>query len=141
MGSKNVVTHTGVVKETGTKGIKVDITVLSGCASCQIKGSCSMAEQTNKELEIECDPAPFKTGQKVLVKLQTHQGFRALFLGYLLPFIILVTVMIILSTLIENEATVGLISLASIIPYYIAIYVLRNKIKKKFTYVVNPLND
>ncbi|MBN1927371.1 MAG: SoxR reducing system RseC family protein [Prolixibacteraceae bacterium] len=141
MDSKREVTHTGIVKETGKRGIKVDIVVLSGCASCQIKGSCNMAEQTNKELEIECDPTPFKTGQKVLIKLRASQGFNAIFLGYLLPFLILISVMILTSTITKDEALTGLVSLASVIPYYIALYFFRNRIKKKFTYVVNPLNS
>jgi sigma-E factor negative regulatory protein RseC len=64
---------------------------------------------------------------------------NALFLGYVLPFIILLSVMIILSGQTENEGLVGIVSIASLVPYYLLLYYFREQIKKKFTYVVEPL--
>ncbi|MDA3929708.1 MAG: SoxR reducing system RseC family protein [Prolixibacteraceae bacterium] len=141
MDSKKEVTHNGFVKELGKRGIKVGIIVQSGCASCQINGSCNMSEQTDKELDIDCDPSPFNLGQKVVVHLKSSQGMNALFLGYVLPFIVLLTVMIIANYLTSNEAIIGVAALVSLIPYYVVLYLYRNKIKKKFTYVVNPLKS
>lgn len=141
MSTKNEVTHTGIVKSVGRDGIIVGIVVQSGCASCQIKGACNMAEQTDKELDIRCDPFAYKVGQQVTVCLKTAQGMNALFLGYVLPFIVLLSVMIILSNFIEDEGVVGLVSLASLVPYYVVLYFFRKQIKKKFTYVVKPLNN
>ena len=99
MGSNKEVTHNGIVKSKTTQSIKVAIVVQSGCASCQIKGSCNMAEQTDKELDISCDPLLYCVGQRVEVKLKASQGFNALFLGYLLPFVVLLTTMIIASNI------------------------------------------
>lgn len=140
MSSKKEVSHTGIVKEIGVQGIKVGIIVQSGCASCEIKGSCSMSEQTDKELDIVCNPDTFRIGQKVLVSLKSTQGMSALFLGYVLPFIVLMLAMIIASNLTKNEGIIGLAAIISLLPYYTILYLYRNKIKKKFTYVVNPLN-
>ena len=139
MDSKKEVTHTGFVKEIGERGIKVGIIVQSGCASCQIKGSCNMSEQTDKELEIECNPFEYKLGQQVMVRLKSSQGMNALFLGYVLPFLVLLATMIITSNMTSNEGVIGIVALASLIPYYAILYLYRNKIKKKFTYVVHPL--
>lgn len=140
MSSKKEVTHTGIVKEIGDRGIKVGIVVQSGCASCQINGTCTMSEQTDKELEIACNPKKFILGQRVLVRLNSSQGMHALLLGYVLPFVVLLTVMIVTSNITENEGIIGLASLGSLIPYYAILYLFNNRIKKKFTYVVNPLN-
>ncbi|MGF7140017.1 SoxR reducing system RseC family protein [Roseimarinus sediminis] len=139
MSSKQEVTHTGIVREIGPKGIKVGIVVQSGCASCQIKGSCNMSEQSDKELDIDCNPADFHSGQHVLVHLKSSQGMNALFLGYILPFLVLLGTMIIATKLIDDEGITGLLGLASLVPYYIVLYFFRDKIKKRFTYVVNPL--
>ena len=49
MDSKKEVTHTGIVKEIGEGAIKVSIIVQSGCASCQIKGTCNISEQISIE--------------------------------------------------------------------------------------------
>ena len=140
MESRNEVTHTGIIREVDLQGIKVSIVVNSGCVSCQIKGSCNMAEQTDKEIYIECDPKLYKPGQQVVVRLKSAQGLRALFWGYILPLIILVACIIISSIFIKNEGVAGMISLLLLLPYYVVLYLFRNKIKKKFSYFVNPLN-
>lgn len=139
MDSKKEVSHTGIVREIGNRGIKVGIIVQSGCVSCQIKGTCNMSEQTDKVLEIECNPNEYKIGQQVLVILKSSQGMNALFLGYVLPFLVLLMVMIVVSNLTEEEGIIGLAALASLVPYYILLYFYRNRIKKIFTYVVHPL--
>ncbi|MDA3879649.1 MAG: SoxR reducing system RseC family protein [Prolixibacteraceae bacterium] len=141
MSAKNEVTHTGIIKSVDPDGITVGIVVQSGCASCQIKGACNMSEQSDKEIDITCSPAGYKVGQQVMIFLKSSQGMNALFLGYVLPFIILLTVMIILSNYVENEGVVGLASLSSLVPYYLTIFFFRKQIKKKFTYVVKPLNS
>ena len=98
-----------------------------------------MAEQSDKELEIECDPKKFQIGQKVLVRLKSTQGMHALFLGYILPFLILFIIMIIVSNITDDEGIIGLVALASLVPYYFILYLFNNRIKKKFSYVVQPL--
>lgn len=140
MDSKKEVTHTGIVKEIGDRGIKVGIIVQSGCASCQIKGSCNMSEVSDKEMDIDCNPFDFKVGQQVLVRLKSSQGMNAIFLGYVLPFIVLLLSMIVVSNLTTNEGIIGVTALVSLIPYYAVLYLYRNKIKKNFSYVVQPLN-
>jgi sigma-E factor negative regulatory protein RseC len=140
MDSDKEVTHTGIVSKICEGGINVKIVVLAGCASCQIKGSCNMAEQADKELYIECNTIQYKTGQQVLVRLKISQGMNALLLGYVLPLIVLIFSLIILSLLKIGEGLTAIFSLSTLIPYYFGLYLLRNKIKKKFTYFVNPLN-
>jgi sigma-E factor negative regulatory protein RseC len=140
MDSIKEVAHTGTVKSVEDKGIKVSITVLSGCASCNIKGVCNMSEQADKEIEIECEPIQFKVGQEVEIRMKESLGFHALFLGYVLPFILMIIILSISSFLSANEAIVGLLSIGSLVPYYSLLYLFRNRIKKKFSYVVNPLN-
>lgn len=140
MVSNKEVTHTGIVKSKTGQGIKVSIVVQSGCASCQIKGTCSMSEQSDKELDIICDPLLYHIGQHVKIKLKASQGFNALFLGYILPFVILILTMIVTSKITTNEGIIGIAAILSLIPYYSLLYIYRNKIKKKFTYVVQPLN-
>ena len=139
MDSKSEVTHNGIVNEIKTNGIKVGIIVRSACGSCDIKSACSMSEQKEKILDIECDPRQFSLGQEVEVRLKTTQGFHALFLGYFLPFIVLLACILLTSALTKNELKIGLISIASIAVYYSMLFFLKNKIKKKFSYIVNPL--
>jgi len=50
---EKIVTHPGVVKKVD--GTKVSVSVISkaGCASCQLKGSCSVGEVEEKIVEME----------------------------------------------------------------------------------------
>jgi len=100
-----------------------------------------MSEQSEKEIEIECDTTRFRLGQSVEIRLQESMGFHALFLGYLFPFILLLSTMILSGMFTTNEAVIGLASLAILIPYYLILLLFRKKIKKKFSYIVNPLNN
>ena len=99
-----------------------------------------MSDQSEKELDIKCDPLLFTPGQRVEVLLRATQGMNAIFLGYILPFIVLMAVMIVTSKLTQNEGIIGIAALTSLIPYYLVLFVFKNQIKKKFTYVVKPLN-
>src|SRR5574344_370701 len=134
-----VVTHKGIVKEIHKQGIKVNIVVVAGCVSCELKGSCNMSEKSDKEIDINCNPDRFKVGQEVIVSMKSTQGFNAAFLGYVLPFIIMVVVLILLSFVSKNELVVGVGSIASLVPYYLLLYAFRTKISKKFSFQVNPL--
>jgi sigma-E factor negative regulatory protein RseC len=140
MASEKEVTHIGIVKQIENGGIRVSIVTQSGCASCQIKGSCNMSEQKEKELEIDCIPSEYHIGQQVEVRLKESQGFHALFLGYILPFLVLIITMFLLSITTSNEGIIGLGAIASLVVYYGALMLFRDKIKKKFTYEVYPLN-
>jgi sigma-E factor negative regulatory protein RseC len=138
MDSKKEVIHTGIVRSIDNNGIKVSIVVLSGCEGCQIKEACNMSEQTEKEIEIECEPHFYRIGQEIEIKLKESQGFHILFFGYIFPFSLLIGIMAFISSLAYSETSIGLISFGSLIPYYLLLFVFRKKIKKRFSYIINP---
>ena len=137
MDTKKEVTHTGIVGKIDKKGIKVTIGILAGCADCQINGNCNMAEQSVKELFIECDSSQYKTGQRVLVSLKSANEMNTRFLKYILPFMVLLLVMFITSLFTKNEVIIGIASLLSLFSYYIILF--RIRIKEKVKYGVTPL--
>lgn len=140
MGSEKVITHTGTIKSIDKQHIKVSIEVMAGCSGCQVKGSCNLSDREEKEVEIECNPALYRPGQLVEVTMKESLGFRALFLGYLLPFVILIATMFIASLVTANEGTIGLLAVGSLVPYYFLLYLFKNQIRKRFSYMVKPLN-
>lgn len=138
--NKNEVTHTGIISEVGARGIKVKIGVYAGCANCHINGNCEMAEQADKELFIDCIPHHYQKGQRVEVRLKKGSGMNSKFLLYVLPFMVLLLVMLISNAFIKNETTIGILSLTSLLLYYFIILLLRNKIKKRISYFITPIN-
>lgn len=134
--SSSTITHQGVIESITQHLIKVRILNMSACAGCHAKGACNASDMEEKIIDIHSDSTKYKVGQSVTISSKLSTGFKALFLGYIIPFIIVLVSLIILTTLGIPEIQSGLVSLATLIPYYIALYLLRDKIKKEFTFEI-----
>lgn len=133
------ITHKGIIKKLSDKKIIVGIVNESACASCHAKGTCTAADMKDKEIEIAHFSGDFHAGQYVQVIGKTSQGFKALFYGYLLPFVLLMTVLIVASAVTGHEGLSGLLALSALLPYYLVLYLFRNKLKRSFEFEIKPL--
>ena len=135
MGSSNEIKHPGVITSIDSSKIKVNITTYSACSSCGAKGICSISDVKDKIVEVP-KTGDFSIGQEVQVILHQTQGFKALYLGYVQPFIVVLITLIITSSLTRNEVLSGLISLGVLAPYYLILYYFKEKIRNKFTFAI-----
>ena len=133
------ISHQGVIKKLSEESIIVGIITESACASCHAKGACTAADMKDKEIEITSFIGDFYIGQHVNVIGKSSQGFKALALGYLLPFILLLAVLILSSYFTTNEGISGLLSLSILLPYYLILFFYRNKLKQSFQFKIKPL--
>ena len=96
-----------------------------------------MGEQTEKILTV---PRPkdkdFSLNQKVNVRMAIGQGNKAAVLAYLIPILLLLAVLFICLGLGLSEGLSALISIVALIPYYIILYLRRDKLKQKFEYTI-----
>jgi len=69
-----------------------------------------------------------------MVKMDESLGWKAVVLGYVLPFIVLIVSIIIFLSLMKNEGFAALLSIFMLIPYYTGLYLLRNKLSKEFRF-------
>ncbi|MBT3173875.1 MAG: SoxR reducing system RseC family protein [Lentimicrobiaceae bacterium] len=130
-----VVTHPGIVNEIIGNQINVTIVVSSGCSSCEIKGSCSVSEADKKSVLVTVtDPSMFSINDSVIIEMKQSLGTWAVLLGYVFPFLLVVSSLIILTNTELDQGIAGLISLSLLIPYYLVIYSFRNYIGSKFNY-------
>jgi len=128
------VEHKGVVEKVNDNIVRVGFVAHSACSGCHAKGVCSLSEVENKFVEVNSDGNSYEVGERVDIILQQKQGFHALWLGYILPFIIMVTVLIVVIAITEREGLAGLMSVGILIPYYFVLYFLRDKVKEKFEF-------
>jgi len=135
MGTSKEIKHPGVITSIDSSKIKVNITTYSACFSCRAKGICSISDVKDKIVEIP-KTAGFSVGQEVQVILHQTQGFKALYLGYVQPFIVVLITLIITSSLSRNEILAGLISLGALALYYLVLYFYKEKIRNKFTFAI-----
>lgn len=130
------VEHKGIVERVDDKLVRVGFTAHSACSGCHAKGVCSLSEVESKFVEVSNDGSGLEVGDKVDILLQQRQGFRALWLGYVLPFIIMVSTLIVVVTITDREGLAGLIGIAVLVPYYTVLYLLRGRIREKFEFKI-----
>jgi positive regulator of sigma E activity len=134
-----VIEHEGIIKEINQKSLVVGITTNSACSSCQAKKSCHLSESVEKEIEIEFTDQPYTPGEHVMVFYRSSLGHLAIFLAYILPFILVIAILAISKLYTISEGIAGLSALGTLIPYYTLIYFFRKKLKQTFSFSVRKL--
>jgi sigma-E factor negative regulatory protein RseC len=127
--------HPGIVESVSNDKVLVRILSQSACSSCHAKGACSISEVEEKIIEVENTRSDtWKTGQQVMVKMEQSLGLKAVFLGYVLPLIILIISVIIFLFIMKNEGAAALLAILMLVPYYTVLYLFRNQLKKQFRF-------
>jgi len=133
------ISHEGIVKKILDDKIIVTIVSQSACSMCNAKGMCPASELQDKDIEIDNYSGTFHTGQKVLVTGTTSQSMKALFYGYILPFILVITILITSMQITGKEGLSGLLSIGILVPYYLLLYLFKNNLKKSFNFKIKSL--
>jgi sigma-E factor negative regulatory protein RseC len=131
-----MIDHEGIIEQIRGDLAHVKISSESACAACHAKGACMAADQEEKYLDIELTGTEFAVGEKVKVLVARNLGLRAVALGYIYPFLLLMTVLVILSVTGVNEMKAGLFALLSLLPYYLGLYLTRQRMGKTFTFSI-----
>ncbi|PKP22781.1 MAG: Fis family transcriptional regulator [Bacteroidetes bacterium HGW-Bacteroidetes-21] len=140
MADNAVIQHLGIVSETIGSLIKVNIQASSACSACHAKSACGMGDHQDKIIDINDSEGHYEKGEQVMVKMEQSLGLKAVFFGYLLPFIVLLLTLIISLQLTEKEGLSGLIALFILAPYYFILCQFRGKMSKTFTFRIQKLN-
>ncbi len=131
-----MIEHEGIIDHIDGDVAHVKIDNVSACMSCHAKGACSAADQEEKFLDVPLQGATYQEGDPVYVQIAKHLGFRAVALGYVYPFLVLMSVLIGMLAAGAEELRAGGVALLSIIPYYLVLYLFRNRIAKSFTFSI-----
>jgi sigma-E factor negative regulatory protein RseC len=127
--------HDGIVKSSDNRSVTVTISATSACSGCHAEGMCSLSGREDKTVEI---PGTYNVlpGDSVTILMKQSSGYSAVFLGYVLPLILVIALLIILASLSVPELMAGIGALVILIPYYLTLYFFRNRINKKFTFTL-----
>ena len=132
------ISHEGIITSIDDNNVQIKILSKSACASCNIKGACNMSEMKEKIISI---PIPkdknLSIGQEVKISMKIGQANRAVIFAYVIPVIILISMIFILSALKTDEGISALVSIGSLVPYYFILFLFRNKIKSRFEYEIH----
>ncbi len=136
--NKNI-EHIGTVKSIDNGSMIVSIIKNSACASCLAKGACNLSEVEEKEVEVSNFGDNYEVGEQVKVFFGESLGFKAIFLGYILPFLIVLVSLVVFNQLRISEIQSGIYSLGTLLPYYFILYLARKKHKKLFTFFIEKI--
>lgn len=127
------ISHEGVVANNSGKSVTVTISAKSACSGCHAKGSCSLIGSGEKTVEVE-GAWSVRPGDAVNVVMKQSMGFTALFYGYILPFLTLMTVLIVSLSAGFTELASGTISIAALLPYFLVLWIFRKRLNGKFAF-------
>lgn len=140
MSSKsNVIEHLGRVEAITANDIRVVIISQSACASCHAKGACTASDVSEKQIVVSKPFHSYTVGETVKVTMKQSLGYKALFLGYILPLIVLLVSLFVFNGIGFSEGISGLLSLGVLGPYYFILYVFRKRIEKEFYFDIEKL--
>ena len=130
--------HSGIIEDTTGGCITVKIVQTSACASCKIADHCHASEQKEKLIEVrgQADAGTFSKGDRVKVIVSSDAGAKAVVLAFLIPFLLLVGVVFVCSLFTRSEPVMALAGLASLIPYYILLYVFKGAVSRQISFRV-----
>ena len=121
---------------------RVKILSHSACADCHAKGICSALELQEKIIDaVPANMAPIRIGDTVQVFMEEKLGLMAVFYGFVLPLVVLMSVLFIAYILTANETRSALLGLGSLVPYYFLLYLFRGKVEKEFVFRIEKLNE
>lgn len=133
----NRISHEGVITALKGETVTVSISSETACAGCHAKGVCTLSGwEEEKLLHIPVRDPDFNIGEKVRVILDRSLGFRALLLGYVIPFLLVLAVLLALTVAGSHEWVAGLTSLAVLVPYYFGLKLMRGKVERQFSFYI-----
>ena len=110
----------------------------SACASCKVAGHCNAAESKVKIVDVVgADATRYQLGQEVVVWASKDVANKALLLGFGIPFLLLVCVLLVALKMIADEGIAALMALGSLVPYYFVLWLLRDRIQQQICFHID----
>lgn len=127
--------HQGTVDSIDGQKVNVRITQSSACGGCQARNICRAAESKEKVVQVlSADAAALHVGQEVTVAGAESLGLRAVALAFGLPLLFLMAGLITAMALTGSEKVAALCALVVLAPYYMVLFLCRNRIKRDFRF-------
>ncbi len=125
----------GIIKKVDDHTYYISIATHTACSSCHAKSMCNIGSLKEEIIEVPKDKKPgLSVGDRVEVVMEKTLGTKAVMLGYLYPFLLLLLTLILTTSLMNNDGLAALLSLAVLVPYYFILYKMRDHLKKTFLF-------
>lgn len=139
----DIIKHRGIVENIKGSHVQVRIVQTSACSACSVKGHCNASESKEKLIDVfDVKASSYRVGEEVMLYGATSMGMQAVWLAFGVPFLVLLITLFVAMRLTDgDELKSALIALLALVPYYLIIYVCRNKLSKKFSFTLEPIKN
>ena len=133
----DIIKHRGVVEKIDGSHIVVRIVQTSACSACSAKGLCNASESKEKQIDVyEVNPA-YRIGEEVVLCGSTSMGMKAVFLAFGIPVLLLLAALFVTMRITDGDALLAAaVALLAVVPYYVVIYLMKDKMNKTFSFVI-----
>lgn len=132
----SIATHSATVTSVEPGRVRLTMHVASACSSCQAKGRCGFAEGTEKEVVVDTpDYQHYAPGDAVVVSVNESNGLKAVLVAYILPSVIILTAVPLCAE--RSEWLAIVVAFLALAAYALLLYLFRNKIQKKYTFLIH----
>jgi sigma-E factor negative regulatory protein RseC len=129
------VKHAGTVVSISENIVTVEIISLSACATCKSKSLCQMSESKDKLIDVPVfDVKNYSIGDSVNIVMQEQLGLKAVFLAYVMPFLVCIVALFGLSLIFDHELIYGGGSILAAVLYFIGLKQFSKRLAKAFVW-------
>jgi sigma-E factor negative regulatory protein RseC len=129
------ITHKGIITAIDPEITTIQIISESACSACHAKGLCSLGDREVKEVQVRTSAwIPRKVGDEVEVALRKAMGYKAVFIAYGMPLVVLFVTLFLLNMLGVGELWAGLGAIGAVLVCYLVIFLFRGKLSKEYTF-------
>ncbi|MEG2069795.1 MAG: SoxR reducing system RseC family protein [Bacteroidales bacterium] len=138
---EKIICKEGIVRKINPNDVTVEIIVSSACGGCNAKALCMMSEQKNELIMAKnLGNETFEIGETVSISMRESLGKKAVLIGYLFPFLVLIIGLFSTYYFSRNELLSIGIGIGLTVLYYLIIRLLNKKIDKQFIFYVSKKN-
>ena len=138
----NRISHSGIIDSIEGDSVKVRIVQTTACAACKVASHCNASESKVKIVDVfGCDTAKYNKGQEVVVWASRNVVSKALLLGFGMPLLLLIAVLVVVLYLTDNEGVAALVALASLIPHYLILWLCKDRIRQQVSFKIENENN
>ena len=131
------VMHTGKVVSMTPKTTTVQIVSHSACSECHAAGLCGLSEYTEKAIEVTTSPSStYGVGDEVQVVLKASMGFKAVWIAYFLPLVVLLAITLGLIASGVSEVVAGLAGIGAVALYYLIVWLRRDRLRNEYVFTI-----
>lgn len=129
------IVHSGKILEVTPEFTSVEIVSESACSACHAKGLCGVSESKSKIIQVPTRGWDnWKAGDDVKVCLKASMGHKAVWLAYVIPLVVLLTVLLALLGIGIKDIISAGAAFTVLALYYFILWLFRGRLRNEYIF-------